>query len=154
MPERMKHIGFEISQTSKHIHRYIGRSAAVQYANAMTGTHAWILRYLYEHRDEEIFQKDIEKRFDFRRSSATGILQLMEKNGLIYREPVSYDARLKRIIMTEKAVSLHDSVEKEIDAVEKQVSRGLSEEELVTLRSLLQRIRDNLREDGCDSKKR
>ena len=104
--EEPRHIGFEIKQTSKMIHRYINKLAAVEHANEMTGTHAWILRYLWENRNREIFQKDIEKRFDINRSSATGLLKLMEKNGLITREPVPYDARLKRIVMTEKAISL------------------------------------------------
>lgn len=30
----------------------------------------------------------------------TGILQLMEKNGFLLREPVAYDARLKKLVLT------------------------------------------------------
>lgn len=139
-----RHIGFEIKRTSKLIHKYIDRSAAVQCANQMTGTHVWILRYLQENREKEIFQKDIEKQFDINRSSATGLLQLMEKNGLIYREEVPYDARLKRIVMTEKAVSLEAAVRREIELVEERISEGFTEEELRMLVRLLTRIRDNL----------
>lgn len=142
--EEPRHIGFEIKQTSKMIHRYINKLAAVEHANEMTGTHAWILRYLWENRNREIFQKDIEKRFDINRSSATGLLKLMEKNGLITREPVPYDARLKRIVMTEKAISLHKSVKEDIDLAEERITKGISAEELELLRSVLSRIRDNL----------
>lgn len=138
------HIGFEIKQTSRLIKKAIDRSAAMQCASRMTGTHVWILKYLQENDGKEIFQRDIEKRFGINRSSATGILQLMEKNGLIYREEVPYDARLKRIVMTEKAVSLEASVRREIDLTEEQISRGFSEEELHTLVQMLSRIRDNL----------
>ena len=141
---RPHHIGFEIRQTSKAIHRYIDHSAAMQYVNQMTGTHAWILRYLLENHEKEIFQKDIEKQFNISRSSATGLLQLMEKNGLIYREEVPYDARLKRIVMTEKAVSLEASVRREIDLAEEQFTKGFTEEELRILVQFLSRIRDNL----------
>ncbi len=35
---------------------------------------------------KEIFQKDIEAEFNIRRSTATGILKLMEKNGFINRQ--------------------------------------------------------------------
>ena len=70
-------IGFEINRTSRLIRKYIDKSAAVQCASKMTGTHVWILKYLQENSGKEIFQKDIEKRFDINRSSATGILQLM-----------------------------------------------------------------------------
>ncbi|WP_249303665.1 MarR family winged helix-turn-helix transcriptional regulator [Qiania dongpingensis] len=141
---RMEHIGFEIKQAAKLVNRHIGNTASVKYAKQVTGTHGWILRYLYEHKDEDMFQKDIEKRFDIRRSSATGLLQLMEKNGLIYREPVDYDARLKRIVMTEKAISIHESISREIDEVERQVSRGLSEEEIRILLQVLDKVQRNL----------
>ena len=68
----------------------------------------------------------------------------MEKNGLITREPVPYDARLKRIVMTEKAISLHKSVKEDIDLAEERITKGISAEELELLRSVLSRIRDNL----------
>ncbi len=142
------YVGFEIKQTFRLIKRTIDRSAAVQCASQMTGTHVWILKYLQENDGKEIFQKDIEKRFGINRSSATGILQLMEKNGLIYREEVSYDARLKRIVMTKKAVSLEASIRREIELTEKQITKGFSGEELLTLLQMLSRIQDNLKQDG------
>ena len=140
------HIGFEINRTSRLIRKYIDKSAAMQCASKMTGTHVWILKYLQENSGQEIFQKDIEKRFDINRSSATGILQLMEKNGLIWREEVPYDARLKKIVMTEKAISLEASIRREIELIEERISGGLSEEEIHILIELLSRIRDNLNE--------
>ncbi len=139
-------IGFEINRTSRLIRKYIDKSAAMQCASKMTGTHVWILKYLQENSGKEIFQKDIEKRFDINRSSATGILQLMEKNDLIYREEVPYDARLKKIVMTEKAISLEASIRREIDLIEERISGGLSREEIYILIDLLSRIRDNLNE--------
>ena len=42
----------------------------------------WIIGYLYRNRDKEVFQRDIQEQFSIRRSTVTGILQLMEKNGL------------------------------------------------------------------------
>ena len=141
------HIGFEIKQTSRLIKKAIDRSAAMQCASQMTGTHVWILKYLQENDGKEIFQKDIERQFGINRSSATGLLQLMEKNGLIYREEVPYDARLKRIVMTEKAVSLEASIRREIDRAEERISRGFSEEELGTLVQMLCRIRENLSQE-------
>ena len=45
----------------------------------ITLMHGWIIRYLYENRDRDIFQKDIEKHFSVGRSSVTNVIQLMEK---------------------------------------------------------------------------
>ena len=53
-------------------------------------------------REQDLFQKHVEEEFNLRRSTATELLKLMEKKGLIYREGVSYDARLKKIMPTDK----------------------------------------------------
>lgn len=45
-----------------------------------------------------VYQRDIEKQFNIRRSTATGILKGMERDMLIHRVPVSDDARLKRLV--------------------------------------------------------
>ena len=53
--------------------------------------------------DTDVFQKDVEEEY-LRPPTATKILKDMEKNGLIRRETVLYDARLKRIVVTEKGL--------------------------------------------------
>ena len=45
----------------------------------VTMMHGWIIRYLYENREQDIFQKDIEQRFAVGRSTVTNLLQLMER---------------------------------------------------------------------------
>ena len=54
--------------------------------------------------DTDVFQKDVEEEYSLRPPTATKILKDMEKNGLIRRETVPYDARLKRIVVTEKGL--------------------------------------------------
>ena len=71
--------------------------------------HGWIIAYLYHNCERDIFQRDIETRFSIRRSTVTGILQRMEKSDLITREPVTYDKRLKKIILSEKSIEMHDT---------------------------------------------
>lgn len=48
----------------------------------VTMMHGWIIRYLYENREQDIFQKDIEQRFAVGRSTVTNLIQLMEKKGI------------------------------------------------------------------------
>ena len=64
----------------------------------------WIMRYLYENRKKDIFQKDIEKFFSIGRSTVTNIIQILEKKGYVRRESVEYDARLKKVILTEQGI--------------------------------------------------
>ena len=43
-----------------------------------------------------MFQRDVEQVFSLSRSTATGILQQLEEKGLLRRESVPSDARLKK----------------------------------------------------------
>lgn len=83
-------------------------------------------------REQDLFQKDIEEEFNLRRPTATEILKLMERKGLIYREEASYDARCKKIIPTEKGWELEERVLKDILEMEQLVTRDISKEELDT----------------------
>ena len=82
-----------------------------------------------------------------RRSTATGILQLMEKNGLITRSPVSHDARLKKLTLTPKAIEQHQRIVKGIRTVEERVSQCLTPEERRTFLGLCEKIAANLEDD-------
>ena len=93
--------------------RYCNRSRGIREQEQLTGVHGWLIHFLYD-QTEPVYQRDIEKRLCIRRSTVTATLNRMEKNGLIVRESVPEDARLKRIVLTEKAISLHNDVEKEI----------------------------------------
>ena len=69
----------------------------------ITGVQSRVMHYILEHgQDGPVFQRDVEAAFNLSRSTTTNILQLMEKNGLICRESVAQDARLKRIVLTQK----------------------------------------------------
>ena len=105
----------------------------------------WIIGYLCRNKDKEIFQKDIEQNFEIRRSTATNILQLMEKNGFIKREAVDYDARLKKICITPKAVALNDEIVEKIKDTEKIVLKGISKDELDIFLSVVEKMKENLR---------
>lgn len=53
----------------------------------ITGVQSRVIYYILNHyEDGPVFQKDIENVFGLSRSTATGILQLLEKNGIILRE--------------------------------------------------------------------
>ena len=78
----MRHLGLEVHRLEKLMARQRGYSAAHQDADRQTGMHGYLLRYLYENQERDVFQRDIEKAFSISRSSVTVTLQLMEKNGL------------------------------------------------------------------------
>ena len=123
-----KHVGKMVNILSHKIKRRIGK-VALEYG--ISGMQAKILGFIYiNSATRDIFQKSIEEEFDIRRSSVTSVLTLMEKNKLIKRVSVSEDARLKKIILTEKGIEVNKLVYKEINEIEKIIYNTLSKEEL------------------------
>lgn len=91
-----------------------------------------------------MFQRDIQEQFSIRRSTVTGILQLMEKNGLITRSSVEQDARLKKLELTPRAIELHERIERSVRQVEERISHCLTPEEKETFIQLCEKIRADL----------
>lgn len=143
----MRHLGLEVHRLERLMTRQRGCSAAHQDADRQTGMHGYLIRYLYENQERDVFQRDIEKAFSISRSSVTVTLQLMEKNGLIRRESVAQDARLKRIVLTQKTRDLHRQIEADILAFESNLARGISEEEQEVFLRVAKKMQENLRED-------
>ena len=143
-----KSIGLEIKMLSNMIKRSIddGRTDEEREAiNEITGVQGWIIGYTLEKsKTQDVFQRDIEKAFNIRRSTATGILQLMEKKGYIQREQVVHDARLKKLTLTPKAIELHHVIMKRITEVEDKLKSGLSEGEIMFFFEIMEKIRKNI----------
>ena len=144
MPKE-KRIEFEIRKVNNLIKRDIESSKTFQ---ETTGLHGWAIGWLYESRNRQIFQRDFEERFSIRRSTASNILALMEKNGLIKRESVESDARLKRITLTQKAIDIHRQVEREISDREARIIKGINSADLDTFFKVINAIKGNLGEDN------
>ncbi|MDO4155218.1 MAG: MarR family transcriptional regulator [Oscillospiraceae bacterium] len=124
--------------------RYRCRSFQIHTSEQLTGMHGWLIHFLYMRQDTPVYQRDIEKTFSIRRSTVTATLNRMEENGLIVRESVPEDARLKRIVLTEKAISLHLSLEHEHARFEQVLTDGISPEELAQFQKTLTIMCQNL----------
>lgn len=111
----------------------------------LTGMQHAIIYYVSDTtKQAEYFQKDIELEFNISRSTASGILKRMEKNELIVRETTESDTRLKKIILTEKALEMNQSVAEEITALEQKVIAGISKEELDTFFQVMEKVTQNI----------
>ena len=112
----------------------------------LTQIQHWIIRYLDKNQDKDIFQKDLEKEFHASRAAISGTLQVMERNGLIERHAMEWDARLKKISLTEKALEFSRHARENVDRTEKLLRKGMTPEESETLLRLLRQVRSNLEE--------
>ncbi len=141
--QKERHLGFELRTVNNLVKRYFEQHKPQEFKES-TGVHGWAIRYFYENQDKDIFQRDFEARFSIRRSTATNMLKLMEKNGLIVRQSVEYDARLKKIVLTEKAIKIHKKATENICFLENSLKDGITEEELDSFYTILDKIKANL----------
>ena len=139
-----KRLSFELHRSSRLVKRHMDNDASKRYVEKMTGTHGWAIGFFYHNRDRDVFQKDFEQEFNIRRSTASNILSLIEKNGLIKRESVPYDARLKKITLTQKAIDVQGVVDKAFENLEGTMRQGISEEELEVFFRVIDKINNNL----------
>lgn len=111
----------------------------------VSGVQGRIIGYVRcESKNRDVFQKDIEEHFELRGSSVTSTLQNLEKMGFIVRESIPTDQRLKRIVLTKKALDIHNQITKNIEQVEKETFSSINKEEEQLLSDLLKRILNNI----------
>lgn len=139
-------IGLEVKILGSLIDREIRAKVAVDNLDKMTNMHGHIIGFLRYNSDREIFQRDIEKRFMISGASVSEILKLMEKNGLIERKPVERDGRLKKIVLTDKAVVMHDEVQESIDSVEREIDGLITEEERAEFDRIAMKLIEKLKQ--------
>jgi len=142
---KQKEVGKELHTIGNLIKRHVENLNSIRYAESLTGTNGWIIAYLYDHQDQDVFQKDIEETFEVTRSTASKVITLMEQKGLIIRTSVPYDARLKKLTLTPLALKLHESFVLDIQSFEKRLIEGLSEQEISSLLNCLDKMKQNLR---------
>ena len=134
----------ELRSLSHLIYRFIENLPNKKKIESMTGTNGCIIGYLSENSDHDVFQKDIEKAFGITRSTASKVINLMEQKGLVERQSVSRDARLKKIVMTDKSKAVSHLMAEDMALVEGILTEGFSPEEKEALCDYLKRMKQNL----------
>lgn len=145
MFDEERHIGLAIKVAANLLERRMHMDGVPSLGPQATPMQGRIIKYLYKNAGRgDLFQRDLEQYFSIRRSTATGILNLMERDGLLRRESVGYDARLKKLVLTETAKECHRRVDGRITETERLIGRGLTEEELESFFTIMEKIRKNL----------
>lgn len=103
-----------------------------------------ILHYLLLHQDELVYQRDIEKFIDSRRSTTSEILNTMEKNQLIKRMNSPIDARTKQIILTEMSHQVSQYMLEQKKDFEKKLINLISNEDLETFFKVTELLKTNI----------
>lgn len=134
-----------IMDISKSMRRLLERRLS---ETGLTPIQSRILGYIFmaESEGSYVFQRDIEELFRIRRSSVTSVLQLLEKKGLLRRESVPEDARLKKLLLTEEGWRLQRCTFHYLYALEQNIREIFTEEELKTFFAYMNRMDERILE--------
>ncbi len=142
--ENTKYIGYEIKVLDNLIARKIICESKLKEKKLLNPIQGKILQYLFENFNKDVYQNDIEKQFNFRRSTISGILQTMEKNKLIIRTNSTKDARSKKIELTNESLDIGKEIKKIIARFDKTLRNEISPEELDIFFKVINKIKNNI----------
>lgn len=138
--ENKRYAARYISKLSNKLRRKID---AFSSKKNFSGSQGRVLHFLLAQAGD-VFQKDIEEEYGLRPPTATELLKKMEQNGLIHREATVGDARLKRIVVSEKAMQYKDIVIEDITNLENELTRDISENEMEVFFKVIEKMLENI----------
>ena len=138
-------IGNEIRVLSNMIHRTLANMPGTKQIEAVTGTNAWIIGYIAQQGDSNVYQRDLEQKFGITRSTASKVVNLMVQKGQNVREKVPGDARLKKLVLTDRSCELLGLMKEGFLDLEGTLADGFSEEELNQFFEYVNRMQNNLK---------
>lgn len=136
-----KPLGMEICCVANLLRREVDKSMGDLDMDNASRRNGWIIEYLVHHSDQDIFQRDIEKAFSLTRSNISKVMDLMVQKGLIVRSPVDYDARLKKLTLTPKAIAIYQQMQERGDDFERRLTEEFTQEELRQFRRYLHQLK-------------
>ena len=128
-----------ISKLSNKLRRKID---AFSSRENLSGSQGRVLHFILA-QTGNVFQKDIEE-YSLRPPTATELLKKMEHDGLIHREAMPNDARMKRIVVSEKALQYRDMVIADITHLEDELTCGISSTDMDTFFRVIEKMLDNI----------
>ncbi len=137
-------VGLELRSLNNLICRYFHYAAHREEVKSATGNNGRIIGFLAQNAGRDVFQKDIEQHFTITRSTASRVLGLMKRKGLIEKQAVAEDARLKKIVLTQKAWKIERMMREDAQNMERTLVRGFSDTEIRTLMEFLRRMKQNI----------
>ena len=140
-----EHVGLLVKFINGKVNNRVNKNLA---EFNLTGVQHEILCFINRNEHErDVFQNDIEKCLKLTNPTVTGIVKRLEEKEMIVRCPSSADARYKCLHVTEKGKEvICKSFKFGAENIEKQLVKGMSDEEIKMLKDLLYRALRNMEE--------
>ena len=109
-----------IGSLSRVLRRSADRSLA---SSGISAVQAWVLLYIM--RNAGAYQKDIERSFMMSRASVSGLIDTLERMGLVQRTAADSDKRCRRLIATEQGRKKIGSLEASLENLDLSIRESL-----------------------------
>ncbi|MDY5213562.1 MarR family winged helix-turn-helix transcriptional regulator [Intestinibacter sp.] len=114
----------------------------------LTGIQSFFLKCIYDNSAKgDLFQKDLEKMFDIRRSSVSTMISCVEKKGYIKRESIPTDKRINKIVLTEEGRKKFESVDADLKEYKQKLLKDFSDEDIELVYNMLQKISESTKKE-------
>ena len=101
-------------------------------------------------REDGLKMIDLGRRAGLEPSTMTGLLDRMERDGLVERRPDSADRRVLKIFLTKTGAGIRETVIGILDSTLARVLSGVEAGEIDALKGLLRKVLVNVREEKVD----
>lgn len=106
----------------------------------LTGAQFRMLMFLYRKQQQHIRQTDLENVFGMTNPTVTGIINNLEKKGLVQRIENPDDRRSKLLWLTDNALEMIPLLISLTETIEKQMTIALTDDECTQLATILKKI--------------
>ena len=138
----VENLGLEVRILSNLIYNRLNQAAME--AENLTIHHYWILSFLTDNAENEIYQRDIEELLSVKRSTANEMLRTMEERRFIRRTISSKDARRNILSVTDTGIVACERFDQNLNQFTQQFFGDIPNSELEQFRKTLNALRRNM----------
>lgn len=142
-----KGISYEIITLDNNLKRFaLNKGKCALPKNPPSPIQMQILHYLIINQDKDIYQRDLEKLLNLRRSTISGILKTMEKHDIIIKNDSKIDARSKKIELSSSSKEFYKQAKKIFKEVNNILVKDINDDEIETFINVIHKMISNIKE--------
>lgn len=111
----------------------------------ITSSQALVLEYImHASPDHNVYQRELEEYLGIKGSSVSSLVDGLVSRGFVQREEVPDDGRCRKLLPTQAAQDLNESLRTRLQVCANEVFDGISEEEIAVFAQVVARMTGNL----------
>lgn len=113
-------------------------------ANNLTLSQFMVLKYLKQHDNEKVSQKELAQAVQVTHPTMIGLIDRLEEKGMVSRQVDGNDRRYRYIRLTDMGRQYLNQSKQDAEAMDSALVRNFTQEEVAVLKSLLDKVYENI----------